>query len=131
MVVPAMVLAAMLAGTVLRSDTPRRDRDIMVLYVGAEDCAPCRVWQRSLGADFRASPEFARLSYREVKARTLFELLNDEVWPAELRIYRARIDRTMAVPMWLVLADGKVVTQSFGASQWEGTVLPTLRVLID
>ncbi len=131
MIVLGMALAAILMGSALRSDTPRRDRDIMVIYVGAEDCAPCRVWQRGMGADFRASPEFTRLSYREVKAPTPFELLSDEVWPADLRVYRARIDRTMGVPMWLVLADGQVVTQTFGASQWARTVLPTLRLLVD
>ena len=79
MIVRGMALVAILIGSALRSDTPHRDRDIMVIYVGAEDCAPCRVWQRGMGADFQASAEFARLSYREVKAPTLFAVLSDEV----------------------------------------------------
>jgi hypothetical protein len=126
-----MAFATILTGSTLRSDAPRRYSDVVVVYVGAEDCAPCRAWQRSMGAEFQSSSEFTRVNYREVKAPTPFEILSDEVWPEDLRFYRARIDGTMAVPMWLVIADGQVVTQSFGASQWARTVLPTIRFLVD
>jgi len=66
-----------------------------------------------------------------VKSPTLFELLNDDVWPMDLRVYRQRIDQTMAVPMWLVVSNGEVVAQGFGASQWVETVMPTLRQLLN
>jgi hypothetical protein len=101
----------------------------MVVYVGAGDCPPCRAWRRGAGADFRASAEFARLTYREVEAPTLFAVLSDEVWPADLRGYRTQIDTTMGVPLWMVVADGRVVTRAFGARQWTGTLLPALRRL--
>jgi hypothetical protein len=126
-----IALGALLMGGSLRSDTPRQHRNILLVYVGAEDCAPCRAWQRGMGAEFRSSFAFSRLSYREIKAPTPFELLSDEIWSPDLRSYRARIDGTMAVPMWLVIADGEVVSQSFGASQWARTVLPTLSLLIN
>jgi len=129
---PVLGLAAtlMAGGLLLRSDAARRDRDVMVVYIGAEDCAPCLTWQRNMEADFRASAEFARLTYREVKAPTLFAVLSDEVWPADLRGYRAHIDAKMGVPMWIVVADGSVVAQDFGASRWVRTLLPTLRSLM-
>jgi hypothetical protein len=124
-------LALISFGSVLRSDAPHQNRNIMVVYIGAEDCAPCRLWQGGMGAKFHTSSEFRRLSYREVKSPKLFELLNDEVWPMDLRVYRQRIDQTMAVPMWLVVSNGEVVAQGFGASQWVETVMPTLRQLLN
>lgn len=114
----------------LRADVPRGEPRVMVLYVGAADCAPCRVWRRDAGAAFRRSGEFARLTYREVEAPTLFDVLSDEVWPADLRAYRARIDATMGVPLWIVAADGRVAAQGFGASQWSSDLLPTIRRLV-
>src|SRR5262249_27105711 len=60
-----------------------------VLYAGAADCARGRTWRRGAGAASRPWDEFARLTYREVEARTLFEVLSDEAWPDDLRAYRA------------------------------------------
>ena len=35
--------------------------EVMLLYVGAEDCAPCRIWQKEYQPNFLASAEFAEL----------------------------------------------------------------------
>jgi hypothetical protein len=129
---PLLALAASLAAgaCLLRADVPRGTPDVTVLYVGAADCAPCRAWRRGPGAAFRASDDFARLAWREVEASTLFDVLSDEVWPVDLRAYRARIDATMGVPLWIVVADGRVAAQGFGASQWTDELLPAIRQLV-
>ena len=126
-----IALSLVVLGGAVRSDTQRKDRDILVVYIGAKDCGPCRQWQDDMGAKFRTSNEFKRLRYREVESPKLFSLLNDEVWPADLRVYRQRIDRTMGVPMWLVVLNGEVVTRGFGVSQWANTIIPTLRQLLN
>ena len=128
--VPGMALAAILIGSALRSDTPHRDRDVMVVYVGAEDCAPCRAWQRGDGAAFRISAEFNQISYREVKSPTLFDVLNDDYWPEDLRVYRKALGGEAGVPLWMIIADDKVVTRHFGASQWKSSVLPRIKSLV-
>ena len=115
----------------MHSDTQRKNRDILVIYIGAEDCPPCQQWQSNMGAKFRTSNEFRHLRYREVESPKLFRLLNDEVWPADLRVYRQRINHTMGVPMWLVVLDGQVVMQGFGARQWAETIKPALSQLLD
>lgn len=104
--------------------------DVMLLYVGADDCAPCRAWQDGEGAAFRMSPEFAHLSYREVKSPALFDILKDENWPEDLRGYRDRLDPGTGVPMWFVIAGNEVVSRGVGASQWRDSVLPKLRSLL-
>jgi hypothetical protein len=126
-----LALSLLVLSSAVRSDTLRKDPDILVVYIGAEDCAPCRQWQGGMGAKFRTSNEFRHLRYREIESPQLFRLLNDEVWPADLRGYRQRIDRTMGVPMWLVILNGDVVTQGYGVSQWANTIIPTLRQLLD
>ena len=125
-----LALAAIAAASSLRSDTPRTEREVMLVYVGAQNCGPCLTWQRESEAAFLRSGECPGLTYREVKASTLFEILSDETWPADLRVHRARLDRTMGVPLWLVVVDGHVASQSFGLSAWTATVLPTLRSLL-
>jgi hypothetical protein len=105
-------------------------RDVMLLYVGADDCAPCRAWQRADHPSFRSSPEFASVAYREVKSPSILDILKDEYWPEDLRPHRARIRNGAATPLWLVVKDDVVVEQAFGASQWRGTVLPKLRTLL-
>src|SRR5215831_11154873 len=86
---------------------PGRDghqADVTLLYVGAEDCAPCRAWRKGDGADFFASDEFARITYREVTSLHLEDVLNDQNWPEDIRDYRNSIRRSDGVPLWLVIA---------------------------
>jgi len=105
-------------------------RDVMLLYVGADDCPPCRAWQRDAGTAFRASAEFARVTYYEVKSPKLRDVLKDEYWPGELRRYRDQLGSRAGVPLWLVVADQEIVECSFGIGQWQHAVLPKLRSLL-
>jgi hypothetical protein len=109
---------------------PARARQLTLLYVGADDCPPCRSWQQGAGAAFRATPEFAQVAYREVKSPTLHDVLKDEHWPDDLRAYRDQLDRSAGVPLWLLIADEAIVARGFGASQWQATVLPRLKSLL-
>jgi hypothetical protein len=104
--------------------------EVTVLYVGADDCPPCRAWQSVEGAAFRASPEFSRLTYREVKSPTLYDVLNDENWPDDLRRYRDRIERGAGVPMWMIIAQGDIVSRGFGPTQWRQTIWPKVKSLV-
>jgi len=105
-------------------------RDVMLLYVGAEDCAPCRAWKSGEGAAFLASTDFSRMSYREVRSPHLRDVLKDEHWPEDLRSYRSALRRSDGVPLWLVVADHKIVEQHFGAEAWRDSVLPAIKSLL-
>jgi hypothetical protein len=122
----ALTLAVADARIEPRAVEPRR---ILLLYVGAEDCPPCRTWNSGDGPRFRNSAAFGRVSYREVLSPTLFDVLKDENWPAEVVRYRRNIDRRSGVPLWLIVVDGEVVMQAAGLSQWRETVLPRLTAL--
>jgi hypothetical protein len=128
----ASALAAWLVfgGSTWRMAAPAKPENVLLLYVGADDCAPCRVWQGGDEQKFIASPTFSRLTYRTVKAPTLFGLLDDAVWPDDLKPYRDRLDRRAGAPLWLIVADHDVVAQQFGLSQWRQAVLPKLESLV-
>jgi hypothetical protein len=123
----AAIAASVAALLVARSPSSVRTADPLLIYVGAEDCAPCRAWQNGDGADFRKSAEFARISYREVKSLHLHDVLRDEYWPEDIRAYRGRLKRSDGVPLWLVVSGNDVVAQRFGAAAWHASILPTLR----
>ena len=106
---------------------PAAAPNIMLLYVGAEDCAPCRAWKSGEGTAFFASQDFARIAYREVKSPHLQDVLNDENWPDEIRIYRKRLQRSDGVPLWLVISDDEIVEKQYGAAQWRANILPKIK----
>ena len=131
--VAAVFMVAVIGGLTPGTQTVRPPpglHDIVLVYVGAEDCAPCRTWQGGARAAFRSSPEFAHVTYREVKSPSLLDVLNDEYWPNDLRSYRDRLRRGAGVPLWLIISDQEIIEHGFGASQWDGTVLPKLRSLL-
>jgi hypothetical protein len=127
----AMIGAAILiaAATAAANRCPVRAQQpgVTLLYIGADDCAPCRTWRRGDGAAFLASTEFARITYREVRSPHLDDVMSDTNWPEDIRDYRSRIRRSDGVPLWLVIADRAVVEQQFGTAAWQERILPTVR----
>ena len=105
-------------------------KHVTLVYVGAENCAPCDIWQRNQGTAFRDSSEFHRLTYREVKSPSLLDVMKDDNWPEDLRAYRQTIGQHAGVPLWLVIADDRLVLQGFGATQWQTAVLPKIKSLL-
>lgn len=121
----AAAIAAMLASNAMAARSGAGN--ITLVYVGAADCAPCRAWQNGEGAAFRQSTDFTHLSYREVKAAHLNEILQNEYWPEDLRPYRDRLKRSAAVPLWLVVSRDTIIMQRHGAAAWRSDVLPRLK----
>jgi len=119
---------AMIAALLLAHAPPSaREANLKLIYVGAEDCAPCRVWQHNDGAAFRRSAEFSRITYIEVKAARLRDVLKDETWPEEIRRLKTRLKKSDGVPLWLVVSNDEVVEQRFGAGAWRANILPAIQ----
>jgi hypothetical protein len=125
-----LLVAAFVALALARWVPEATPKSVTLVYVGAEDCPPCRVWQRNQGTVFRDSLEFRQLAFHEVKSPTLFDVLDDNNWPAELRVYRQAITKGTGVPLWLVIADDKIVMQRSGLAQWQEAIYPKLKSLL-
>jgi hypothetical protein len=128
-VTTVVALALLVTLTLGDRSTTRAATKVTLVYVGADNCAPCDNWQRNQATIFRASAEFAGLEYREVKAPNLFDVLKDDYWPDDLRVYRQAIDQRAGVPLWLVIADDQLVLQRSGLSQWQNAILPKIKLL--
>lgn len=126
-----VVVAAVATGVAtLGAGSPTEASPVTLIYVGAEDCAPCRTWQRDKRPDWLASREFTRVTYREVKSASVLDILKDGAWPEDLRTYRGQLAPGAAVPLWLVVRDAQVVAQAWGGKQWDSTVLPRVKSLV-
>ena len=124
-----LALALLVTLTLVDRTATRAATKVTLVYVGADNCAPCDSWQRNQATTFRDSKEFGRLEYREVKSPNLFDVLKDDYWPDDLRIYRQAIDQRAGVPLWLVIADDQLILQRSGLSQWQDAILPKIRSL--
>jgi hypothetical protein len=130
-VIAGVLALVTMAGVAIRAfPGPRQTPQIMLLYVGAEDCAPCRAWELGDKVVFKASAEFPRVIYREVKSPTLFDVLKDENWADDLRGYRDQLGRDAGVPLWMVIVDNRVVQRAMGPAQWREDTLPTVKALL-
>lgn len=101
---------------------------ITVVYVGAEDCAPCRAWRRDERPAFLSSSVFPNITYREVIASRLHDLLAQAQWPADLEFLRQQVRSRPGAPQWFVVEDGRVTTWEAGLSAWRRAVWPTIRL---
>ena len=126
----ALFIAAYVVLTFANWTSAKPVKNLTLVYIGADNCAPCEIWQRNQGTAFRDSPEFHHLAYREVKSPNLFDVLKDDNWPEELRGYRQAIDEGAGVPLWLVIADDQIVMQRSGLAQWQEMVLPKIKSLL-
>jgi hypothetical protein len=98
-----------------------------LVYVGADDCPPCKTWQRGDGDLFRHSALYDRLVYREVRSAALYDILNDEFWPNDLRDLRDDLGPGTGIPLFIVTVDHHVILRGYGLTEWRTKILPALR----
>lgn len=100
---------------------------LTVVYVGADDCAPCLAWRRKRRPEFEKSVVFPRIDYREVIAGTLKETFDDAYWPEALRGLRDEVRRGGGgVPFWMILRDGRVLAAAGGGAAWDAKIWPLI-----
>lgn len=98
-----------------------------LVYVGADDCAPCRQWRDAHWSAVRHATAFSAIAFVEVRAPRAADLLRDEYWPAALRPLRAEIPKGAGVPLWLLVEYGTVAARAWGEAGWRDNILPALR----
>lgn len=123
-----LVVVLLLGGSSLTGETA--GVEVTVIYVGADDCPPCRQWSRDYRPRFVASDEFPKLTYREVVAPKLFDLMNDSYWPQDLQAYRQKLDPRSAVPLWFVVVGDRIAVTATGLRQWEDQALPKINSIL-
>lgn len=103
--------------------------ELKVIYVGGWDCTPCTTWKNKYKAEWLASPEYPHVAWYEVDPPKLKEAYQERYWPRELRPVLDQLPRKSGTPRFLIVRDGRVVTNEFGASKWT-LVLNELRKML-
>ena len=103
--------------------------DIKVIYIGGWDCPPCTTWKNKYKAEWLASPEYRRVTWIEVDAPKLKEAYQERYWPGDLKPILDQLARKSGTPRFLIVRDGRVVANEFGASKWANIMTELRKVL--
>lgn len=123
----AFLFAALAASTA--AAPVRAAPGLQVIYVGGWDCPYCITWQNQHKAAWLASPEFKRVTYTEVDPPKLREAYQERYWPGELKAILEQIPRKSGTPRFLIVKDGRIVSNEFGVTKWELTMTHLKKLL--
>ena len=115
----AFVLAVLVASA---GTTARATSGLQVIYVGGKDCPPCRRWIATYKDSWLASPEYRHVAWVEVEPPHLKEAYQERHWPDALRPVLAQVPRKSGTPRFLIVADGRIVSNEVGVSRWLRTM---------
>jgi hypothetical protein len=120
----AFLIAGLLASALplMLFGPARAASDLTVIYVGGWDCPPCTQWKKTQKARWLGSPEFSKVTWVEVESPKLKDAYQERYWPAELRPVLAELPRKNGTPRFLIVKDGKVVSNEFGGDRWLATL---------
>jgi hypothetical protein len=122
----AFVFASLAASIVAG---PARASSLEVIYVGGWDCEPCAQWKNRYKAQWLASPEFRRVTWVEVEAPKLREAYRERYWPGELKAVLDQVPRKSGTPRFLIVKEGRIVSNEFGVSKWRNTMAELRKLL--
>ena len=109
--------------------TARAAQPLEVIYVGGWDCEPCSRWKNAYKAKWLASPEFQRVTWIELEAPKLREAYQERYWPGPLKAVLDQLPRKSGTPRFLIVKDGRVVSNEFGGSKWLNTMAELRKLL--
>ena len=107
----------------------RAASDLKVIYVGGWDCPPCTQWKNTHKAKWLASPEFQHGTWIEVDPPKLREAYQERYWLGDLKPILDQVPRKSGTPRFLIVKDGKIVSNEFGASKWLSTMADLKKIL--
>jgi hypothetical protein len=126
-------LFASLAASPTLSGMPSSVRaapDIQVIYIGGQDCPPCRRWRANAHPRWLASDEIQKVSYFEIEPINLKDAYDERNWPRGLRAILAQVPRKSGTPRFLIVQVGRIVSNQLGVSAWTST-LADLKQLVE
>lgn len=103
--------------------------ELKVIYVGGWDCPPCTQWKNVYKARWLASPELQKVTWIEVEAPKLKEAYQERYWPGELKPVLDQIPRKGGTPRFLIVQNGRIVSNEFGGSRWTVTMTDLKKLL--
>lgn len=116
-------LAASAGGTAHAARAPQ------VIYIGGQDCPPCRRWNTAYKDPWFASREYRQVSWYEIEPPHLREAYQERYWPEPLWPVLAQVPRKSGTPRFLIVVKGQIVSNEFGVSKWLNTMAELRKLL--
>ena len=88
------------------------ESEILLVYVSAMDCPPCRTWSSQRKPEVKAHPLRRFFTFREVAAYKVRNVGDPSVWPADLVWVRDELRIRRGAPLWIIAVDGQIVWYS-------------------
>lgn len=105
--------------------TPPKRPKLTLVYIGADDCAPCLRWRRERRSELERSVVFQRIEYKEIIAPKLASALDDRFWPEPLRKLRPVVLKEGGgVPYWILMRGDRVISSAGGETAWDRKIWP-------
>ncbi len=123
----AFLVAGLLASMAL--SPAQAAAEVKVIYVGGADCRPCSNWKNQYKAAWLASPEFGKVTWIEVDPPKLKEAYQERNWPGDLKPILDQLPRKTGTPRFLIVQDGKIVSNEFGTNKWTQTMSDLHKIL--
>lgn len=101
--------------------------EILVLYIGAIDCPPCRRFKAADYPRWARSEEIKHIQYRELEFPYFENTSEDWYWPENLRWVRNTAYADSGTPRWIVAVDGHIVSNT---RSWKGKTYPLIQRLV-
>ena len=103
--------------------------ELMVIYVCADDCGPCRVFEAEDMPRWMASPLARSVRFVRARAPKSSQAFQSKYWPSEARPYMSAF-RAPIVPSFMFVAGGNVVAMGAGLSGWRQQTLPQVQNMV-
>jgi hypothetical protein len=100
--------------------------EMMVIYVCAVDCGPCKVFEAEDLPRWMASPLARTVRFVKAQAPKTTQAFQSKYWPKEAKPYLSAF-RAPIVPSFMFVAGGNVVATGAGLAGWRQQTLPQLQ----
>jgi len=124
----ASLAASLVTGTARATGNPATG-NLQVIYIGGQDCPPCRRWIATYKGRWLASPEYRQVTWVEVEPPHLKEAYRERHWPDALRPLLAQVPDKSGTPRFLIVTDGRIVSNEVGVSKWLRTMAELKKLL--
>jgi len=119
----AGVAAVAVQLTAAQAQSAPRIPAIHIIYMGGDDCPPCRAWRREELPKLEATAGFKRIKFTYVVKVIRSAVPPAFFMPSEVRPYKAKLDTAnngiTGSPQTAILVDGKVFDYYFGTRSAE------------
>jgi hypothetical protein len=85
---------------------------MMVVYLGAKDCAACQRFDAYEKNAFKAKVTARGMDFREVKVESLRYIRQLDGWPADLMWLHNRLQTEAGVPWFFVVRGNQIVSET-------------------